>query len=57
MRSLFHWGQLPNDLMARSFIVGFIALGVGVADEIHQAYVPSRDASITTSSSTRSALF
>ena len=46
IRSLFHWGQLPNDLMTRFFIAGFIALGVGIADEIHQAYVPGRDASI-----------
>jgi VanZ family protein len=28
-------------------VVGFIALGVGIADEIHQAYVPGRDASLT----------
>jgi VanZ family protein len=27
--------------------VGVSALGVGIADEIHQAYVPGRDASIT----------
>jgi hypothetical protein len=26
---------------------GFIALVVAIADEIHQAYVPSRDASVT----------
>ena len=45
--SLFHWGQLPNNLMTRFLIVGFIALAVGIADEIHQAYVPGRDASIT----------
>lgn len=44
--SLFHWGQLPNSLMTRFLIVGLIALGVGIADEIHQAYVPGRDASI-----------
>jgi VanZ family protein len=31
----------------RFLIVGVIALGVGIADEIHQAYVPGRDASIT----------
>jgi len=29
------------------FIPGLIALAVGIADEIHQAYVPGRDASIT----------
>ncbi len=27
--------------------MGVIALGVGIADEIHQAYVPGRNASIT----------
>ena len=27
--------------------MGVIALGVGIADEIHQAYVPGRDASVT----------
>jgi len=31
----------------RFLVVGVIALGVGIADEIHQAYVPGRDASIT----------
>ena len=31
----------------RFLVVGFIALGVGIADEIHQAYVPGRDASLT----------
>jgi hypothetical protein len=39
--------QLPNYLMTRFLIVGFIALMVAIADEIHQAYVPGRDASIT----------
>ena len=47
MRSLFHRRRLPNNLMTRFFIVGLIALGVGIADEMHQAYVPGRDASIT----------
>ena len=28
-------------------VVGVIALGVGIADEIHQAYVPGREASVT----------
>jgi VanZ family protein len=31
----------------RLLTVGFIALIVAIADEIHQAYVPGRDASIT----------
>jgi hypothetical protein len=31
----------------RFLVVGVIALGVGIADEIYQAYVPGRDASIT----------
>ena len=31
----------------RFLVVGVIALGVGIADEIHQAYVPGCDASIT----------
>jgi len=47
MGSLFHRGQLPNNLMTRFSIVGLIALGIGIADEIHQAYVPGRDASVT----------
>jgi hypothetical protein len=29
------------------FIAGLIAVVVGIADEIHQAYIPSRDASVT----------
>jgi hypothetical protein len=33
--------------ITRFLVVGVIALGVGIADEIHQAYVPGRDASIT----------
>jgi hypothetical protein len=45
MRSLFHWDQRNQ----RNFYLlpGFIALIVAIADEIHQAYVPGRDASIT----------
>ncbi len=31
----------------RLLVVGSIALVVGIADEIHQAYVPGRDASVT----------
>ncbi len=31
----------------RLMVVGSIALVVGIADEIHQAYVPGRDASVT----------
>ena len=41
MRSLFHWDSI-NPLIA-----GLIALVVAIADEIHQAYVPGRDASVT----------
>ena len=35
------------NLRARYLLPGFIALIVAIADEIHQAYVPGRDASIT----------
>ncbi len=31
----------------RFSLVGFIVLAVAIADEIHQAYVPGRDASVT----------
>ena len=43
----------PSHLLIDSFthrqflIPGLLALGVGIADEIHQAYVPGRDASVT----------
>ena len=37
----------PINSITRFLVVGVIALGVGIADEIHQAYVPGRDASIT----------
>jgi len=37
----------PNNLRSRFFIPGGIASIVAIADEIHQAYVPGRDASIT----------
>ena len=36
-----------SNLNTRYLFVGFIALIVAIADEIHQAYVPGRDASIT----------
>ncbi len=39
--------QLPNDSITRFLVAGFISLAVGIADEIHQAYVPGRDASFT----------
>ena len=39
--------RLPNYLITRLLVVGFITLIVAFADEIHQAYVPGRDASIT----------
>jgi hypothetical protein len=38
--------QLPNHLMSRFLGVGIISLGVAIADEIHQVYIPGRDASI-----------
>jgi len=38
--------QLPDNLMPRFLYVGIISLGVAIADEIHQAYIPGRDASI-----------
>jgi hypothetical protein len=40
-RSLFHWD--PTNLL----IAGFIAFVVAIADEIHQVYIPGRDASVT----------
>jgi len=40
--------KAPNNLShKRLLIAGFIALGVAISDEIHQAYIPSREASIT----------
>ena len=39
--------QLPDNLMPRLLYVGIISSGVAIADEIHQAYLPGRDASIT----------
>jgi len=48
--------QRPNDtinpknsinLIPHFLIAGLVALGVAIADEIHQAYVPGRDASVT----------
>jgi hypothetical protein len=51
MRSLFHWDPRNStnaiNLRARYLLPGGIALIVAIADEIHQAYVPGRDASIT----------
>jgi hypothetical protein len=37
----------PINSITRFLVVGVIALGVGIADEIYQAYVPGRDASVT----------
>jgi len=37
----------PSNHRARFLLPGGIALIVAIADEIHQAYVPGRDASIT----------
>ncbi|HSB04843.1 MAG TPA: VanZ family protein [Thermodesulfobacteriota bacterium] len=45
--SIIPMTQLRNNLMTRFLMVGVIALGVGISDEIHQAYVPGRDASAT----------
>ena len=42
--SLFHWDPTSS---INLLIPGLIALGVAVADEIHQAYIPTRNASIT----------
>ena len=39
--------KLPNNLIPRFIIAGLIALGVAVADEIYQIYVPGRKASAT----------
>jgi len=63
MRSLFHWDSSnpsnpinssnpinpsnPSNLKAHFLLAGGIALIVAIIDEIHQAYVPGRDASIT----------
>ena len=57
MRSLFHWDPRNStnainatntiNLRARYLLPGGIASIVAIADEIHQAYVPGRDASIT----------
>ncbi len=37
----------PINSITRFLVVGFITLAVAIADEIHQAYVPGRDASVT----------
>jgi hypothetical protein len=34
-------------LIPRLFMVGWVALAVGIFDEVHQLYVPGRDASVT----------
>jgi len=39
--------KLPNNLMPRCIIAGLIALGVAIADEVHQTYIPGREASFT----------
>jgi VanZ family protein len=39
--------QLPNNLIPRLLIVGTISFIVAIADEIHQTYIPGRNASIT----------
>jgi hypothetical protein len=49
--SLFHWDSTnaihSSNLNARFLLAASIASVVAIADEIHQAYVPGRDASIT----------
>jgi len=48
MGSLFHWDQINQRNWKNFYLLpGGIALIVAIADEIHQAYVPGRDASIT----------
>jgi hypothetical protein len=42
--SLFHWDPSNS---SNYFIAGIIALIVAIADEIHQAYLPNRNASVT----------
>ena len=37
----------PINSITRFLVVAVIALGVGIADEIHQAHVPGREASVT----------
>ena len=39
--------QLPSNLKSRSLVAGVIALIVAIADEIHQSFIPFRDASVT----------
>ncbi len=54
MQSLFHRGEhnasahprINTSSRLRFFISGMIALGVAIADEIHQSFIPTRDASI-----------
>jgi hypothetical protein len=52
MQSLFHRGdpngqRIKTSTRVRFLISGFIALIVAIADEIHQSFIPTRDASIT----------
>jgi len=54
MRSLFHWDSSnpsnpsnPINLKTHFLLPGGITSIVAIADEIYQAYVPGRDASIT----------
>jgi hypothetical protein len=52
MQSLFHRGD-PNGQRIKTYtrvrflIPAFIALIVAIADEIHQSFIPTRDASVT----------
>ena len=38
--------HLDTSSFARFFIAGIIALGIAISDEIHQSFIPARDASI-----------
>ena len=44
--SLFHWDSTNPINSINLLIPGSIALVVAIADEIHQAYIPNRNASI-----------
>ena len=41
-----HTNQINQINQRNYFIVGLVALMIGIADEIHQSFIPTRDASI-----------
>ena len=44
MRRLFHWDATnPKNYL----IISLVAIIIGIADEIHQSFIPARDASVT----------